>query len=243
MKYGLWYNIRLALMMWTLGLLLSFFMGILLLTGRLRIRGRENLSKTSRKNRLIISNHPSFLDPLILPFAAFLPIALFCPWRHFPWQTPNQQFIKDSHMPFLKWAHTILIETKQAGQVKDPTAVDRIAQVLRNNTIIMFPEGTRSSRVKTIYRQTQSGIPIGEPKLGAGRLAYHEQATIIPILIKGADRVMPPTSYFPNFFRGKIEIIIGKQASYEKFLTKEPVEETYAKAACAFMDAIASLDI
>lgn len=238
----MWYELRLFVIAWTLGLFFTICIGFLMLTGRIMIRGREHITKTPRKNRLILSNHPSFFDPLLLPFVCFLPMSLFWPASHFPWQTPNKRFIKESRMPFLKWVHTILIGTDAAGQVNDPTAVNRIVPVLKNNTVIIFPEGTRSARVKIIHRTTSSGIPIGRPKLGAGTLAYHHRPTVIPILIKGAEKVMPPQKLFPNFFKGKIEIIVGKPISYGQFLLEPPTKETYIKIANFFADAIAALD-
>lgn len=236
------YEMRACLLIWTMGPIILLLLAVLLVTGRLRVKGRKNLAKTGRRNRFLIPNHPSFMDPLLVPFALFIPSAMLLPWKYFPWQTPNEQFIKNARMPFLRWAHTIMIKTTESGQVRDPTAIGRISEALKTNTLIIFPEGTRSSRVKAVHCQTPSGITLGKPKIGIGVMAYQERPVVLPVLIKGAEKVLRPTSLFPNFFRSRIEIIVGKPVYYGEFLKMPPEKETYRELAAYFMDAIAELD-
>jgi 1-acyl-sn-glycerol-3-phosphate acyltransferase len=147
----------------------------------LKSSGLENIPLTG--GLLIASNHQSYLDPFLIG-------------------TPIKRPLR-----FLAWNEAL--EWPVAGKVmklmgawplhlhgSDPGAIRRSIQWLREGgALVIFPEGGR-------------GLPNGSMvrfKGGAVRLALEADVPILPVTIRGANRVWPAGQRIPRM--GKIEVV------------------------------------
>lgn len=127
---------------------------------RIEIKGFENYYR-SGKRTLIVANHESYLDPILL--AIFLPDQIT-----FAINTYQSQrwFIK----PVLKLVNAFPIDPSK------PIAIKELIKVVKSNKhVVIFPEG----RITT----TGSLMKIYE---GPAMIALKSKANILPIRIKGA---------------------------------------------------------
>lgn len=226
---------------------------LLRLFGRIKVRGVENLRSTPWENRLLLSNHPSTLDPILIPMVGFMPKMISDPDHHFPWQTPNGGFEDNPDFSFLKKLPIIFLKTDVDGRPNDGEALRRIMRQLKKSTFIIFPEGTRSYHADEPRIQTASGVPVGRARDGIGFLISHMRPTVIPVFVKGTDRVLQPNT--DGFGKGirqtltrvwfhRVEIAFGKPLDFSPLLPSgvKPTRETYEKIGNAVIERIAALD-
>lgn len=224
------------------------FVKFLMFIGKIKVRGIENVRKTAWENRLLLPNHPSFLEAGLIPLAAFMPAMIKDPAKNFPWQTPNENTIKNSKITFLEELPLIPLKTDEKGRPNDAMALRKIIRQLKESTFIIFPEGTRSFRADEPRIQTPSGITIGQARGGIGFLIWYARPTVIPVLVKHTDRVMPPRSPWRILWRmwfHHVEIIFGEPLDLSQFLNQKekPTPETFNEIGKTVMAAIATLDI
>lgn len=145
---------------WRLAWFLTYPLARLLLP--LRVKGRERLSSGGQ---IIAANHTSNFDPLIIGWAAAREIYFLAKEELF------------SYRPFawLIWNWNALPVARGGFDLK---AMRRCSAVLRRGqTLVLFPEGTRS----------RSG-EIGRFKPGVGMLAVMNRAPVVPAYISGMSR-------------------------------------------------------
>ncbi|MEO0078020.1 MAG: lysophospholipid acyltransferase family protein [candidate division WOR-3 bacterium] len=146
---------------WRIGLVLTYPFARLVL--RLRVKGRNNLLSGPQ---ILAANHVSNFDPLIVGMAAAREI-------HF---LAKEELFKASR--WFAW----LIRTWNAWPVRrggaDSAALKQCSWLLkRGQTIVLFPEGTRSRTGE--LQQFQPGI---------GFLALSNHVPVIPVYLAGVDR-------------------------------------------------------
>jgi 1-acyl-sn-glycerol-3-phosphate acyltransferase len=134
---------------------------------RLEVRGREWIPASG--GVMIVANHASLLDPPIVGVAAW-PRAL--------------HFLAKAEL-FRIPLFGRLIRALNARPVRrggaDPAALREGLRILAGGgALLVFPEGTRS----------RDGT-LGEGKAGAGLLALHSGAPVVPAYIEGAGRALP----------------------------------------------------
>ncbi len=200
---------------------------------------------------IIVSNHPSLLEPAILPLIGF-------PWMNFPWVfSPLWYQIKFSLTWFKELQKEFTLQKKlipnnvpdkknfydppylrvlQGVNVpvdRDGGAQGRIGTVLalrkileNGGRVLIFPEGTRTFKTveKTRVRGT-NGEELGKLKDGAGWLALTTKAKILPIWVKGTDKVLPNNKLpLPRLWH-KIIIKIGNPFWVQGNTRKEATAE------------------
>lgn len=131
---------------------------------------------------IIASNHQTYLDPFWLSLRIKRPI------RYLAWSAVFRWPIVGSVMTWLG-AWPLALERS------DPAAIRSSLQWLREGgAVVIFPEGGRSTVSGSLERF----------KAGAVRLALEAQVPILPVTIKGGNRVWPRGWRFPR--PGKIVI-------------------------------------
>ncbi len=146
---------------WRVGWLLTYPFARLVL--RLRVTGRDNLLAGPQ---ILAANHVSNFDPLIVGMAAA---------REVHFLAKEELFTKS---PAFAW----LIRTWNAWPVRrggaDSAALKRCSWLLRRKqTVVLFPEGTRSSTGE--LQKFQPGI---------GFLALSNRVPVIPVYLAGVHR-------------------------------------------------------
>jgi 1-acyl-sn-glycerol-3-phosphate acyltransferase len=152
---------------------------------RLRIDGMERMPR--RGSVLVIGNHVGTVEPALT--------GVFIPRRDVYYMAKSELF----RTPLLAW----LFRRNHAFPVVRDTA-DRaalraaLAVLADGHVLLVYPEGTRS----------WDGRIVGEVQAGAGFLARHSGALIVPVASWGSERVIPRGKWLPR--PADVELRIGE---------------------------------
>ncbi len=138
---------------------------------RVRIEGRERIDRGTAY--VMVANHLSLLDILVL----------FRLHTHFKWVSKVENF----SIPFIGWNMRLnrYIEIRRGNRTSVVQMMrDARAALNEGNSIMMFPEGTRSAhgRLKAF-------------KPGAFELAKDTGSPILPIVIQGTAEALPKRGF------------------------------------------------
>jgi len=153
---------------------------------RLDVRGLRHIDPS--KNYVIIANHQSLLDILVV--AATLPI-------NFKFLAKRELF----YVPIMGWAMSLAgyIPVDRSSHESGKKAVIRISRYLKKGaSVLLFPEGTRSHDGK-----------IHAFKMGAFKLSRETGCPILPVVIEGTGQALPKRSFFIRK-KSTFTITIGK---------------------------------
>ncbi|MCK9265356.1 1-acyl-sn-glycerol-3-phosphate acyltransferase [bacterium] len=138
---------------------------------RIKVEGRENIVKEGPC--IIVANHISFLDAIVVGHSLPMPV---------------NYFAKDNLL------HIFIISRILAYLGAIPLERDKpsstslragIKALKKKRALVVFPEGTRSKTGKML-----------DPKPGIGFLHIKSGAPLIPVLIKGTNKAMPVGARF-----------------------------------------------
>jgi 1-acyl-sn-glycerol-3-phosphate acyltransferase len=147
----------------------------------IEFQGVENVP--AKGGVIIAANHQTYIDPFWLS----LPIKR--PTRYLAWSAAFG-------WPVVGKCLTWFGAWPLALEGSDPAAIRRSLQWLRDGgAVVIFPEGARSNPAGSLDRF----------KAGAVRLALEAQVPILPVTIRGGNRVWPRGWRFPRL--GKVVII------------------------------------
>jgi 1-acyl-sn-glycerol-3-phosphate acyltransferase len=158
--------------------------------------GRENFKKG--KSYIYVSNHTSFLDipgiRMLIP-GQFRPLA-------------KKELKKIPVFGWIAQAATIIVDRSSPESRKK--SIDRLKTALRHGiSILIFAEGTQN-RTKEILQPFHDG---------AFRIAIDTQQPILPMVVIGAGKLMPPGTI--DLKPGKIRIYVGKEIPTVGLTVKE----------------------
>lgn len=141
-----------------------------------RIYGAENVSLTD--NLIVVSNHASDFDPLIVGSCMGRPVAFMA----------KEELFK---IPVLSQAITAFGAYPVKRGAGDRAAIrSAIASINQGWATGIFLQGTR----------TLDGR-VTEPKLGAAMIAAKTQAPFLPVSIWGTEKILPKGAKFPKLFQ------------------------------------------
>ena len=142
--------------------------------------GLENVPENG--GLIIASNHQTYIDPFWLSLPIKRPIRYLAWSAAFKW-------------PVVGKALTLFGAWPLALEGSDPAAIRRSLQWLKEGgAVVIFPEGGRSTSTGSLERF----------KAGAVRLALEAKVPILPVTIKGGNRVWPRGWKFPH--TGKVVV-------------------------------------
>lgn len=159
------------------------------------IHGKEHIKK---KSYIYVSNHTSFLDIpglcLALP-GQFRPLA-------------KKELLK---IPIFGWiARTAAVIVDRSNHDSRVRSLERLKEIISKGiSILIFAEGTQN-RSKEILQPFKDG---------AFRIALETHQPILPIMITGAGKLMPPGKF--KILPGKIKIVIGEEISVDEYSPKD----------------------
>lgn len=151
---------------------------------RYELIGKEQLQKG--KSYIYVSNHTSFLDipgiTMLIP-GEFRPIA-------------KKELLKIPVFGLIVRGATVVVDRSNAQSRK--RSMEKISEVLSHGiSTLIFAEGTQN-RTQEILQPFKDG---------AFRIAVDTQVPIMPIVVIGAGKLMPPGTV--NLRPGKIKVVVG----------------------------------
>ena len=162
---------------------------------RLDHQGLENVPQDS--GLIIAANHQSYGDPFWLAIPVKRPIRYLAWSEAFSWPLVGKVIS-------LLGAWPLQVEG-------NPEAIRRSLTWLRDSgVIVIFPEGGRG----------RPDGSMGRMKGGAVRMALEAGVPILPVTIRGANRVWPANKLFPR--PGKVEILYHPVFHVEQLPGEEP---------------------
>ena len=167
---------------------------------KIEFEGVENVPATG--GVIIAANHQTYIDPFWLSLQIKRPIRYLAWSAAFSW-------------PIVGRCLTWLGAWPLALEGSDPAAIRRSLQWLREGgAVVIFPEGGRSTSTGEMERF----------KAGAVRLALEANVPILPVTIKGGNRIWPRGWRVPRL--GKV--VVTYHPLYHP--AQPPAEETRAFA-------------
>lgn len=172
----------------------------------IKVLNKENIPNDGKY--LLISNHRSIIDPLIIE------IALKDSLIHGFWVSKKELYNSLFFGSFTRNSDSILLDREAANMssfFKDTKEV-----VNNGHSIFIFPEGTRN----------KENTPLSSFKDGARLIAIKNRLPLLPVFIKtNANEILKDA--INNRTKGlEIEIQIGEIIDYKD---KTPLEENYRK--------------
>ncbi|MFA5104680.1 MAG: lysophospholipid acyltransferase family protein [Candidatus Margulisiibacteriota bacterium] len=163
---------------------------------------------------ILASNHSSILD---------FPAVFFCLPKDLREKTVAIYKVYYDKNPMAKFFIKLFTKSLSVDMDKKPwEALSAAATVLRSGyCLYIAPEGTRSK-----------GGEVLPFKPGVGTLAVETKTPVVPVFIKGADKVLPRGSFIPK--KNAIKVIFGKAIDLSVFFDKKefcPAYDVYKEAA------------
>jgi 1-acyl-sn-glycerol-3-phosphate acyltransferase len=181
---------------------------------RPKITGTEHVPASG--GAILASNHVSVLDSIYLPLLLERPVTFAAKAEYFTGTSPVQRFTG----AYLR--ATNQLSTDRTGPRAAQDMLEAALARLRSGELFgIYPEGTRSPDGR-LYRG----------RIGVGWLAVKSGLPVIPVAMRGTDKMMPPGRAIPR--PGRIEIVIGEPLK----LPPEVLEGPDAKVRRAITDEV-----
>jgi len=179
---------------------------------RLKVYGRENIPDKGKV--LLVANHRSYLDPLLVAYAVKKRPVFF--------MAKSELFETPILSTLIKhWGNGFPVKR---GRL-DLTALKTALEILdKGELLAIFPEGQRAPAKKFV-----------RPKWGAGMVAVKGEAPIVPCLIEGSEALIGKEKLISGW--PKVTIRFGKPF----YIDLEDRKENYQKAADILMEKIKEL--
>lgn len=154
---------------------------------RTRVLGKENIPPGG--GVLFLSNHISALDVFCVPWAIY---------SKFPQEILRQVGKEELfRIPVVGWILSKIRGFPIKRGRADLAAIREIESFIRNDKMIIYPEGTRSRDGE-----------LGKGNRMVGRFIRNARPTVIPVAIRGTDEVLPVGNTLPRW-GVEIEIVFG----------------------------------
>jgi 1-acyl-sn-glycerol-3-phosphate acyltransferase len=184
-----------------------FIYGVSKILWRIEFHGTENIPQNSSRGLLIAPNHQTYVDP----FWITLPVKR--KFRYMAWDAAFNWFAIGK---IIRYLGAFPVRTIGRGGKLD--AMKKALKYLREGaTLIIFPEGEREFADGKF-------LPF---KPGAVRIAMEAQVPIMPVTIRGGNRVWAQGMKYPRL--GKIEIIYHPPFEIPKPDNKADLDEHVEK--------------
>lgn len=160
---------------------------------RLWLRKIHNIEKLPQEGpAIIVSNHTSYYDWSVLSAVYNKKYIVFL---------ANKELLKRRFVNWLMRLNILIyIDKNNPGLRYFREVIRRLKQ---GHIVVIYPEGTRSKSGKML-----------NPKVGFVKLALITNTPIIPLGMKGAYEILPPSKRIPRF--KKCEIFVGDKIYIEE---------------------------
>ncbi|MEO8139280.1 MAG: lysophospholipid acyltransferase family protein [Gemmatimonadota bacterium] len=177
-----------------------------------RFRVTGTMPADPRRPYVVVSNHESFVDILLI--------------SHLPWEMKWLSKVEILRIPVLGWNMVLAgdVPVERGTRKSAVQAMRQCASILKQRiSVIIFPEGTRSS--------TSEMLPF---KDGAFRLAISAGVPVLPLVVRGTASALPKHGW--RFGRSDAEVrvlapvetegLTGKDVEGLKLKVRELIQQT-----------------
>ncbi len=165
---------------------------------RLRFSGIENIPAEDGRGLLIAANHQTYFDPY------WICIPIYRTFRFLAWDAVFEWFLIGRIIARLG---AFPVRLEGAGSV---SSMKESLRVLKEGwTLVVFPEGSRELADGKMTRFKQ----------GAARIAIDAGVPVLPVTIRGGNKIWPQGGRFP--LPGKVEIFYHPPIDTKEFLAGE----------------------
>lgn len=174
---------------------------------RIEFHGKENIPENNGRGLLIVPNHQTYVDPF------WITIPIKRKFRYMAWDEAFNWFAVGKAIRYLG---AFPVRTFGSGGKLD--AMKKSLRYLREGaTLIVFPEGER---------QFEDGkfLPF---KQGAVRIAMEAGVPVMPVTVRGGNRVWAQGMKYPRF--GKVDIFFHPPFEVPKPERKADLDEEIEK--------------
>lgn len=209
-----------------------------------KVYGLKNIP-SEHENVLYCINHNSLVDNFIFEAAAYVP-KIFFQHKYLPinladrknfFGDPSSKKLRDRVMRilgrhFFRHLKAYPVD-RRTGNMEQ---VEEWRKLIKDNIMIVYPEGTRSRTGK-----------VGHGKPGVGKLIHEARPIVMPVFMSGTAQVLGVGMKFPAVFK-TMKVYIGEPMDLSNvFLDKLPEDRRsqmlyYTKISEAVMDEIRNLD-
>lgn len=168
---------------WGISLVRRVGRGLSSLFFRLKYVNLENVPQHDERGLLVCANHQSFFDPFWIGF----PIQR--KMRFMAWDAATRWFLVGS---FIRALGAFPVNIERGGKDAYKTSVGWLKN---GGTLVLFPEGSRSNRDGKLL----------DFKSGAVRIALQAGVPILPVTVRGGNRVWAQDMKTPRLARVEIE--------------------------------------
>lgn len=184
---------------------------------RLKVHGKEHVPPAG--SAMLVSNHASYLDPILIGVAAPRRINYLAKKELF--SNPIFSFI----------LRTICGALPVDRDQLDRNTLREVLHLLQGKEMLLvFPEGTRTHDGK-----------LGEAKLGVGMIAYSTKAAVIPAYIKGSFDILSRTSR--RVHCKNCTVFFGPPVQLDDFYGQAKSRELYKEIGRRIMESIRTLEV
>ncbi len=163
---------------------------------RIKFHGLENIPQNLQSGLIVVANHQTYFDPF------WICLKIHRKFRFMAWDKAFDWFLIGR---FIRYLGAFPVSLERGGTVK--TLKQTLAALRDGATVVIFPEGSREfSDGKMLSFKT-----------GAARLAIEANVPILPVTVRGANRVWSQDIKFPRL--GNVEIV------YHPLLEVSPTEK------------------
>jgi len=184
-----------------------------------RIEGSEYIP--SQGGVVLVSNHISAFDTLLLPYTVLVTQGM-----QIIWAPAKAELFRSRLMGCL--FTSLGVFPVRRGQ-HDRQAMRRMITHMRTDKMMLFPEGTRSRDGR-----------LQDGKRTVGKLIYAARPVVIPAAIIGTERIL---SHLKALFRGRAPVCVhyGKPVDLQRYYALPDTKETAVAIMQEVMSAIGSL--
>jgi len=175
-------RIMILLLVYPIGLLLAILFILFRFFGRIRIVHPERFPHNQGKI-IIVSNHPSLLEPILLPVMCYRGY-LRHPLTRIPISTPDKKNYLGS--PYwhwlLKYAAVAINRENEQEKIK---AIRKLVKILKlNGIVIIFGEGGRTEKGKDFFHSPKGKGKIRPLQEGISSLIRITNPLVVPLWVE-----------------------------------------------------------
>ncbi len=214
------------LVIYTIGIVGWLLFKLLLLFKRIKVVSYQEEPFQFQNGLLVVSNHPSLLEPILIPFL-FFRFVFWHPIKFCPINTPDKKNYYDKCFWF--WIRGFSIPVDRKSRWGRSRSLVKIKNALsKGKIVIFFPEGGRTEKGKE-FVFSKKGKKIRLLEKGIGWLISKTKAQVLPLWVEGTEGILPNSpnpeelySTFPRFWKRAI-IKIGNPLKFSGDEDKEKI--------------------